>query len=68
MVIRTYDESRKPLVNGMEITAPNITVRCGMGEIVCERRDGMGTTGQTVGRETVGNGADSGTGNSRDGN
>ena len=33
-----------------------------------ERRDGMGTTGQTVGRETVGKGADSGTENSRDGN
>ena len=33
-----------------------------------ERRDGMGTTGLTVGRETVGKGADSGTGNSRDGN
>ena len=39
-----------------------------MGEIVCERRDGMGTTGQTLGRENVGKGADSGTGNSRDGN
>ena len=50
----------------MEITAS--TMRCGTGEIVCERRDGMGTTGQTVGRDTVGKGADSGTGNSRDGN
>ena len=28
----------------------------------------MGTTGHSVGRETVGKGADSGTGNSRDGN
>ena len=27
-----------------------------MGKIVCERRDGMGTTGQTVGQGTVGTG------------
>ena len=40
-----------------------------MGETVCERRDGMGTTGQTEGRETVGNWVDSiGTENSRNGN
>ena len=39
-----------------------------MGETVCGRRDGMGTTGQTVGWDTVGNWADSETGNSRDGN
>ena len=38
-----------------------------MGEIVCERRDGMGTTEQTVGQDTVGKGAGSSTGNSRDG-
>ena len=42
-------------------------MRCGTGEIVCERRDGMGTTEQTVGQDTVGKGAGSSTGNSRDG-
>ena len=40
-----------------------------MVEAVCERRDGVGATGETaVGRETIGNWADSGTGNCRDGN
>ena len=31
-----------------------------MREIVCEHRDGMGTTGWTVGRETVGKGRTAG--------
>ena len=40
-----------------------ILVKTGIRETVCERGDGMGTTGHTaVGRETVGNWADSGTG------
>ena len=37
-----------------------ILVKTGIRETVCERGDGMGTTGQTVGWETVGNWADSG--------
>ena len=43
-----------------------ILVKTGIRETVCERGDGMGTTGHTaVGRETVGNWADSGTGTVR---
>ena len=38
------------------------------GRIVRERQVGMGTTEQTVGRDTVGKGADSEPGNRRDGN
>ena len=35
---------------------------------MCERRNGVGTTGQAMGRETVGKGTGSGTVNIRDGN
>ena len=39
---------------------PNTIVTRRMREIVCEHRDGMGTTGWTVGRETVGKGRTAG--------
>ena len=49
-----WEVQHRCAVNGMGINAP--IVKCGMGETVCERRDGMGTSGQTVGRETAGTG------------
>ena len=43
-------------------------MRCGKGEIVCERRDGMGTAGETVGMETIGKEAGSRRANSQERN
>ena len=40
------------MVNGMGTSATQVS--CGKGEIVCERRDGVGITERTVGREKSG--------------
>lgn len=44
----SYDgKTKKPALNEIEITAT--TVRCGMGQPVCRRRDETGIAWQTVG-------------------